>query len=259
MNKTPVHPRPAASILLIRDGAAGLEVFMVVRHHMIAFAPNAQVFPGGRVDKADHDLVPLSSFPELAPDSVPFRVAAIREAYEECGILLARHRVGGQYVAADRVPGFARLDENGHAKPEDFPNLLKDEDLVPAVDALVPYSHWITPVFSPMRFDTHFFLAVAPPGQEGCHDGREAVDSLWASPAQTIAEAEAGKRRVEFPTRMNLRPLLGCANTTEAMVAARARQVVTVVPELVASEGKRFTLRIPQAAGYGAEIYDVEA
>ena len=164
--------------MLLRDGPAGLETFMVVRHHQIEFASGALVFPGGRMEAADAELAVAARAERggAVSDRVlqetdplaPFKVAAIREAFEECGVLIARARGEDGLVPAGRA---ASLDR---AAP--FGELLAREALVPALDLLVPFAHWITPVFLPKRFDTRFFLALAPPGQALAHDGREAVE-----------------------------------------------------------------------------------
>ena len=161
----PAAPRPASTILLLRDGLSGIEIFMVVRHHEIDFASGALVFPGGRMETADVELGR-----SLAPSDplAAFKVAAIREAFEECGVLLARPRGQDAFVPAARSGALDRTAP--------FAALLAREKLVPALDALVPYAHWITPDFVPKRFDTHFFLALAPHDQALAHDGREAVE-----------------------------------------------------------------------------------
>ncbi len=219
----PVAPRPAASILLLRDGPAGLETFMVVRHHQIDFASGALVFPGGRMEPADAEIVAA-----LADPLAPFKVAAIREAFEECGVLLARAEGEDGFVPAARA---AALDR---AAP--FADLMARERLAPALDALVPFAHWITPDFVPKRFDTHFFLALAPADQALVHDGREAVDSVWISPQQALAEH--GRRfKLLFPTHRNLWKLAAHADAASALAAARVTPVVTVQPERVTVDG----------------------
>ncbi len=238
----PVAPRPAASILLLRDGPAGLETFMVVRHHQIDFASGALVFPGGRMEAADAEIVAAPADP-LAP----FKVAAIREAFEECGVLLARAEGEDGFVAAARA---AALDR---AAP--FADLMARERLAPALDALVPFAHWITPDFLPKRFDTHFFLALAPADQALVHDGREAVDSVWISPQEALAEH--GKRfKLLFPTHRNLWKLSAHKDAASALAAARATPIVTVQPERVTVDGGP-GLKIPAEAGYGGEAFSV--
>jgi len=235
MSDSPPSPRLAATVLLVRDRAHGLEVFMVERHHQIDFATGALVFPGGKVDPADADarLVPRCG-ESLAADheARALRVAAIRETFEECGVLLAH--------------GLARAP----AAEPDFAALIVREELVLACDALLPFAHWITPEVVPKRFDTFFFLAAAPADQRALHDGSESVDSLWIAPAAALAEAEAGRRTIIFPTLLNLAKLAQARDVADAFARARAQPVVTVQPSLaVGATGKR-ELRIPAEAGY---------
>ncbi|MBR0657829.1 NUDIX hydrolase [Neoroseomonas oryzicola] len=225
---SPVPARPASTVLLLRDGRRGLEVFMVVRHHQIDFASGALVFPGGRVEASD--LVLAGGDAHGA-----FRIAAIRETWEECGVLLA-------------APGAAPAAEG------DFAAMLAARGLQPDQDALAHFAHWITPVAVPKRFDTHFFLAAAPADQDAVHDGGEAVDSVWIRPLDALAEAEAGTKKIVFPTRMNLNKLARSTSVAEAFAAARARPVVTVQPiQRDAPEGRY--LRIPIEADYGGEEF----
>jgi 8-oxo-dGTP pyrophosphatase MutT (NUDIX family) len=255
-------PRPAATVLLLRNGADGLEVFMVERHQDIVFGSGALVFPGGRVDSGDHLI---AEQPDLCPDTsgldaaaMSFRVAAIRETFEECGILLARPRGSQALVAADRLQAIEASQRAPLCQGEiTFADVLMVEQLVLATDLLVPFARWITPAPVPKRFDTLFFLASAPEEQVGAHDGGESVDSAWLSPSRAVAEADAGNRKLMFPTRLNLTKL-GAHRTAEAAIEdARTRPVVTVLPELVATENGRRTLRIPAEAGYGGEVFTI--
>lgn len=240
----PTVPRPASTVLILRDGPSGLETFMVVRHHEIDFAAGALVFPGGRMEAAD-EAVALRWAP--ADPLGSFKAAAIREAFEECGVLMARAEGEEGLVPAARA---AALDR---AAP--FAGLMARERLIPALDALVPFAHWITPEFVPKRFDTHFFLALAPRDQALAHDGREAVDSLWISPGDALAEH--GKRyKLLFPTHRNLWKLSAHADAASALAAARKTPVVTVVPERIAVDGGP-GLKIPAEAGYGGDAFSV--
>jgi 8-oxo-dGTP pyrophosphatase MutT (NUDIX family) len=225
---SPVPARPASTVLLLRDGRQGLEVFMVVRHHQIDFASGALVFPGGRVEASD--LVLAGGDAHGA-----FRIAAIRETWEECGVLLA-------------APGTAPTADGA------FAAMLAARSLVPDTSGLAHFAHWITPVPVPKRFDTHFFLAAAPADQDAVHDGGEAVDSVWIRPLDALAEAEAGTKKIVFPTRMNLNKLARSTSVAEAFAAARAKPVVTVQPiQRDAPEGRY--LRIPVEADYGGEEF----
>ncbi|CAH0172259.1 NUDIX domain-containing protein [Roseomonas sp. CECT 9278] len=224
----PAPARPASTVLLLRDGRDGLEVFMVVRHHEIDFASGALVFPGGRVEAADTVLA--GGDPAGA-----FRVAAVRETWEECGILLT---IPGSPVAAEG----------------DFAAMLAARALVPDIGGLAPFAHWITPEPVPKRYDTHFFLAAAPEGQDAVHDGHEAVDSVWIRPADALAAGAAGSRKLVFPTRMNLTKLARHRSVAEAFAVAQATPVVTVMPQMSMSPAGR-VLRIPAAADYGGEEF----
>src|SRR6185503_8630721 len=117
----------------------------------------------------------------------------------------------------------------------------------------IPYAHWITPVVRPKRYDTHFFVLAAPEDHAPDHDGAESVGSLWIAPRQILADATSGKMRVEFATRMNLQPLLAAGTVEDALAAARARRIVTVLPEVSSDE----IARLPLEAGYGAEFFPV--
>jgi len=245
----PAAPRAASTILLLRDGPTGLEVFMVVRHHEIDFASGALVFPGGRVEAADAGLAreAISFADGIDETARGLRIAAIREAFEECGVLLARPKGGERIVPAERL---STLDRRAP-----FADLMAREGLAPATDAFVPFAHWITPAFLPKRFDTHFFLALAPPRHALAHDGRKAVDSIWIAPRAALAEQ--GRRfKLLFPTERNLWKLARHADAASALAAARATPVVTVVPERTRVDGGP-GLRIPLEAGYGGEAFSV--
>ena len=249
----PATPRPASTMLLLRDAPAGPEIFMVVRHRAIEFAAGALVFPGGRVEAADAEIAA-----GLAGTEDPlgaFRVAAVRETFEECGLLLARTLGGVPLDPAQGAAVGAAHRDALNAGARGFAALLQAEGLVPDVGALVPFAHWVTPADLPKRFDTRFFLAPAPPGHAAAHDGREAVDSIWIPPARALEEADAGQHTLLFPTRMNLKRLIGAADMAAAMATAAARPVVTVQPQIETDAEGRKVLRIPLEAGYGGPLF----
>jgi 8-oxo-dGTP pyrophosphatase MutT (NUDIX family) len=246
-------PAPLASstLLLLRDGAAGIEVFMVKRHHQIDFASGALVFPGGKVDP--HDLDPaIRSHCDGAGSFDEYRLSlaacAIREGFEESGILLARAK--GCNVAARCHFGDGTCRTGGrklNASEKGLAEFLTTEKLNLAVDALVPFAHWITPAFMPKRFDTHFYLAATPEGQLGRHDGSESVDSVWVNPNDAINDK---RWTIIFPTKMNLIKLGQSRTVAEALDTARRTKVVTVEPLVEMRDGKQ-VLTIPEEAGYG--------
>ena len=204
--------RPAATIVLMRDGTEGLEVFMVVRHHAIDFAAGALVFPGGRVDENDFAL---AANPALCPnpdgigtEAMAFRLAAIRETFEECGVLFARPAhstplIDGAALRAVEATHRAPLAEGRVG----FDTVLSAHGLLAAPDLLTYFAHWITPRHQPKRYDTHFFLAVAPEEHLAVHDGAEAVDSVWMTPRQILDDTAAGRFKLVFATQMNLMKL----------------------------------------------------
>ncbi|HEY1941098.1 MAG TPA: NUDIX hydrolase [Roseiarcus sp.] len=244
-----VVARPAATVLLVRDGASGLEVFMVVRHHKIDFASGALVFPGGSVDPEDYAIAadPARCAAEVGIDERgrALRVAAIRETFEECGVLLARARGASELIDGERCEAIC-----AQVKGRSFAELIAAEDLSLALDALTPFAHWITPPILPKRFDTHFYIAAAPRDQIARHDGEESVDSTWINPLRALAEADAGTFTMVLATRLNVQMLAESADVGAALAAARARRIVTVEPKAVKSE-TGFTLTIPREAGYG--------
>ena len=246
----PIAPAvPAATIMLLRDGAQGLEVFMVVRHHQIDFASGALVFPGGKVDPQDTDarvLARLAGYDGATPGQSELRAAAIREAFEESGILLARRRADDALpVAHDLQRWRGGLND----KSLKLGALLEDGDLHLSCDHLVHYAHWITPDFMPKRFDTHFYLARVPHEQVAGHDGHENVDSVWISPRQVIADAEAGTRTVIFPTLSNVVKLAQFDSVQAAFDGTRRFPVVPIKPWTEKRDDGRYVC-IPTDAGY---------
>ena len=218
--------RPASTVVLCRDGEEGLEVLMVKRHHQIDFASGAIVFPGGKVSAADADVPGGAG---MAAADIPYYVAAIREAFEECGILLADD-ASGNVLSAERAAalGVHRLAvERGELRLAD---LLASEGLRPAFERLVPFAHWITPGFMPKRFDTRFYIAEAPPAQVALHDGVEAVDTIWVTPADALAGGDDGRFTIIYPTRRNLELLAQSATAGEAIAGARARTIERIEP-----------------------------
>jgi 8-oxo-dGTP pyrophosphatase MutT (NUDIX family) len=250
--KPPVPILPAATILLVRDDPA-FEVLMVKRHHQIDFASGALVFPGGKTHAGDHDPAWQSrvfGWDRTAPEKRALRIAAIREAYEEAGILLARHPDGETFRGDDRA-GPAR-DEVAHDRRA-FLDLVTELDVLLDLDALTVFARWVTPAMMHKRFDTWFYVAAAPPEQLATCDGWETVDAEWIAPSEVLRLAEAGERTVIFPTRMNLQLLAEADDALDAVVRAAGRALVTVEPKVTqTAEGP--VLVIPPDAGYGAVV-----
>jgi 8-oxo-dGTP pyrophosphatase MutT (NUDIX family) len=260
-----IAPRPASTILLLRDGKAvsEIEVFMMVRHYEIDFNSGALVFPGGSVDKNDKEILErpelYSGGEGLSAAALSFRIAAIRETFEESGILLARPKGSSVLVDAKRaseIESAHRAALNEHKTT--FLDVLVQNDLWLALDELVPYAHWITPEGMPKRFDTWFFLAAAPPDQLGAHDGRESTDSIWVSPREALEGGESGRFKLPFPTTRNLVKLGKQASVKAALEDSKGKDIVTVMPVMTRLNGGR-QLRIPREAGYDGELFEVGA
>src|SRR3981081_468208 len=257
MSSEAVAPRPASTILLLRDSAAAkgeIEVFMMVRHYEIDFSSGALVFPGGSVDKSDQDIIArgelYSGGEGLDTASLSFRIAAIRETFEESGILRAPPRGSKGLVDAKRASEIEAASRTALCEGKTtFLEVLTDNEMVLAVDELVPYAHWITPEGMPKRFDTWFFLAAAPPEQVGAHDGKESTDSIWVPPPGALEGGETGRFKLPFPTTRNLIKLGKQASVGAALDDSRGKSVVTVTPIMTRNNGGR-QLRIPREAGH---------
>ncbi|MDZ7825609.1 MAG: NUDIX hydrolase [Gammaproteobacteria bacterium] len=248
----PSVPVPSGTIILLRDDATeGLEIFMVVRHHQIDFASGALVFPGGKISPQDEDPALADRCDGADPDPVmrAVQIGAIREAFEEAGVLLARPAGSGDLVDGERLKTLEHCRDELHGGQLGLAEFLEREDLRLACDRLTRFAHWVTPEMMPKRFDTHFFIARAPEDHVLAHDGHESVDSVWISPKRVLADARAGTRTVIFPTLRNVE-LLGESDTVEAATtAAQAREIVTVLPWVEQRDDGNW-LRIPEEAGY---------
>ncbi len=251
-------PRPATTVLLLRpsqpgDAASPLEVFMVVRHHQIDSFSGALVFPGGKLEEADGApslRARCGGADKIDDAELKFRVAGVREAFEECGVLLARKRGQRALIGAADLKGIEERWRAKLAKDEaSIVDMVEAEDLEIATELMTPYAHWITPTFVPKRFDTWFFLAEAPEDQIALHDGSESTDSVWIGPQEAIEEGKAGKRTLVHATTKNLELLAEGKTVTGAIAAAGARKIVTVQPWVEEKDGKKF-LHIPEGAGY---------
>jgi len=245
-----VEIRPAATILLLRD-TPGFEVLMVKRHHQIDFASGALVFPGGKTHAGDDDpdwadhVVGWDQFDAVQRG---LRIAAIREVFEEAGILLARRRDGAS-IGGEACPMDVRAAvDRGETH---FLDVVRDLDCRLDLDALTVFARWITPVMMPKRFDTWFYAVDAPADQLAACDGRETVDAEWIAPSEVLRLANAGERKVIFPTRMNLQLLAEASSAADAVARAGARTLVTVLPQMQRRDAGS-VLVLPPDAGYGA-------
>ncbi|MCR5880837.1 NUDIX domain-containing protein [Phenylobacterium sp. J367] len=244
-----VEIKPAATILLLRDRPQ-FEVLMVKRHHQIDFASGALVFPGGKSHAGDHDPAwadHVVGWDAHDADQRALRIAAIREVFEEAGILLAARR-DGTPIGGEACPMEVREAVDAGRTP--FLDVVRDLDARLELDALTVFARWITPPLTPKRFDTWFYAVNAPEDQLAACDGRETVDAEWIAPAEALRLADAGERKVIFPTRMNLQLLAEASSAGDTVARAQARTLVTVLPKIESRESGR-VLTLPPDAGYG--------
>jgi 8-oxo-dGTP pyrophosphatase MutT (NUDIX family) len=250
----PSNPRPAATVVVLRDSSSGPEVFMVRRHEGTAFMGGAHVFPGGRVDAADRDAGgswcdgmthAVEQLPGLArEDAVAYHIAAARELFEEAGVLLARDPVG-RVVSLTGPEVHARFKAYRYAVHDGATTLrhvVERECLRLSLDELVLFAHWVTPPIDTRQFDTRFFMARVPPDQTPAHDDTETTQSAWIAPADALAQARGGDIVLPPPTWTTLRELEPFESVAEALAWGRQRRVVRRMPKLLEEAGRRMLL-----------------
>ena len=244
-----VEARSAASVILLRDSHEGPQVFMVERHSKSSFVGGAHVFPGGRVDPEDKDAEELcvglddalaSRRLHLESGGLAYYVAAIRECFEEAGVLLA-YDAEGRLIDTAEPTTAARLEDQRqalNAGKRGFLDLAGQEGWRLASDCMHYWAHWITPEEAPMRFDTRFFLATVLESQAASHDDGELTDSDWVTPREALAKAEREEWSIIFPTLRNLMTLTDFSSTEEAELAGRRRrEIETLQPRLLRRAG----------------------
>ncbi len=258
-----IVPRAAATLMLVRDGAEGLEVLMLRRNLSSQWAGGIHLFPGGAVDKGDSSRQifartlgrsdeEASRLLGVGRDGLAFFVAAIRECFEEAGILLARSKQGPPgSERRGRAGALAEGRRRLNAKEVDFATLVAQAELFLDAGRLCYFSHWVTPEGSARRYDTRFFVAPAPEGQQALHDDVEVIDSAWIRPSVALARHEAGEIDLWLPTVKNLEAIGRFEEAGALIEAAASRQVEVVLPKMVfAEQGVRILL--PGEEGYDA-------
>lgn len=238
----PAVPRPAATVVLLRDGASGPELLLMRRHRSSGFVPGAFVFPGGRVDAADADPLLAGRVDGLdaGPDPDPelaYWLAGVREVFEETGVLLARDAYGRRVADAGSDPAVAHWREALLADRTTLREALEALEARVALDGVVYCAHWITPVAESRRYDTRFFLARVPDGCEVRIDEREMTEALWLAPAMALERFRAGRLPMVFPTVATIESLAPHRSVDEALAAFRRVVIEPVLPRLVRTEG----------------------
>jgi 8-oxo-dGTP pyrophosphatase MutT (NUDIX family) len=273
----PVPVNDAATLMLVRDAddprrGPGIEVCMLRRALDAGTGAGAYVFPGGSVDSDDRGPAlecvgrtdaDASARLGIESGGLRFWVTAIRECFEEAGVLLA-HRLedvpdpdpdpegrplAGVFdpVRTERWTGLRREVNAGRMR---FSELCRSEGLVLAVGSLYLVSRWITPELLPRRFDTCFFVAAAPAGQVAYHDGGETIETIWVRPADALARQQSGELQLFPPTLANLGTLVPFHATADVMAwAATITEVAATRPLMVIEDGRQLVLR-PGDVGY---------
>jgi 8-oxo-dGTP pyrophosphatase MutT (NUDIX family) len=250
----PVTPSPAATLALLRDRPDGeVETLLIQRHGRSKFAAGDHVFPGGKIEAddvpADAERFCRGLTVETAAgrlggdlgwrDALGYWVGAIREAFEEVGLLLACGRDG-------RFVRIGPADEARYATYRDacqssnlaFFDMLRAESLTLATDGLAYFAHWITPEENPIRFDTRFFVAVAPPEQAAVADGTEIVGVRWLTPDEAMGALGRKEITLRRPTIENLKLLAGPGAAAERVARLGQREVKTIRPRVLTVDGK---------------------
>jgi 8-oxo-dGTP pyrophosphatase MutT (NUDIX family) len=255
----PVTPRPASAVVLARELAGGgIEVFMVRRHVRSEFVPDAFVFPGGSVNQGDMDAERAPGLCSPVPEGPTalgsgFRVAALRECFEEAGVLLARRGETTLTIPPEDVARFAGYRDGlygQNGQTETMASIAQREGLTLATGELLHWAHWITPEALPKRFDTHFFLAPMPSGQEAAHDRLETTAGVWTTPENALARSSAGDFPLVFATIHQLQALTGLASVTAARARFTAASVRTIQPHVVQRDGQP-VIMLPDDVGAG--------
>jgi 8-oxo-dGTP pyrophosphatase MutT (NUDIX family) len=249
----PANPRPAATVVVLRDGSAGPEAFMVRRHEGTAFMGGAHVFPGGRVDASDatadaawcdgiaHAIAQLPSVPPS--EATAYHVAAARELFEEAGVLLARDRSGAFVpLTGTDHDRFKQARHAVHAGAKPLRAVVDAEGLRLALDALVLFAHWVTPPIDTRQFDTRFFMTRVPPHQTPAHDETETTHGAWVRPADAIAQAIRSEIVLPPPTWTTLRELERFASVDAALAWAAERRIVRRMPQILEDDTRRMLL-----------------
>lgn len=235
----PATPRPAATIVLLRDGAGGPEALLMRRHRSSGFVPGAWVFPGGRVDAADSGPALFERIRGVSGRQEPegaFWTAALRELFEETGVLLAQDAQGAWAGDAGTDRRLARFRSGLMDETTSLLELLEELDLTLVADDVVHIAHWVTPVVEARRYDTHFFAAALPEGRTVAADPREMTEAAWLSPAEALARFERGELPMVFPTVKTLDALRGYDSVEHALTSLRHRKVPRILPRLVRTE-----------------------
>jgi 8-oxo-dGTP pyrophosphatase MutT (NUDIX family) len=267
--RTATDPRDSATVVVLRAQQGRAEALMLRRHGKSPFAADAWVFPGGTVDEADcrlhsvHwagiDPEALAPRFEREPDLVlGLHVAAVRETFEEAGLLLARRADGVTVDLRDPAVRAMRLALADPGTEADFHAWVADTGLVLDLGALTYWSRWVTPIAEPRRYDTCFYLARAPRNQVAEHDRVETTGQRWIAPPDALAAAAAKEMTLVYPTLKNLETMAAHRTVDELVAVAAARsEVRKILPHVELDDhGNYIAIYHPDDPGFPHHLYE---
>ena len=256
MNHQPNPAVDAATIIILREAPDGFQVFMVRRHSKSGFMADRYVYPGGKLDETDctqvaarhiEGLTPQQATERLEEDVEPLRatglfLAGIRETFEEAGILLARRAGEEALIDLTSDEYVAKTFRQYRKQLMDYEVALSEvaeaEDLIFPIDRLGYFAHWITPHVEPKRYDTRFFVAIAPESQRPLHDERETTDSVWIRPADAVDDNQDGDFLLAPPTLRTMQQLSDFDSAEAVLEWAQAHHPPTILPHMEQRDGR---------------------
>ena len=244
---SPAPARPAATVVLMRDADEGVEVLLLKRVHSAGFVPGAYVFPGGRVDAEDADPVVMSRTASLtmegaaermglrdaSPPAAAYYLAALREAFEETGILVGRSAGGDPLPTAAASSSVREVRNRLLDEGCSFAQALEDLDALIDDAAMEYIGHWITPIAEPRRYDARFFAAEVAPEAEPAIHAAEMLEAIWITPAGALKRTAEGSLPMVFPTIKTLESLTDFPTVSEVLKEFRRRSIPSVLPRLI--------------------------
>jgi 8-oxo-dGTP pyrophosphatase MutT (NUDIX family) len=260
--------KDASTVILIRPSKSGYwEIFLARRHQKQAFMAGAYVFPGGQLEKTDNDpqfenyiktadvidpcrLLQDSSLPR--EKALGFFIAAIRETFEEAGILLGGKTTGNLVSFHDEkvLKRFNDYRRELNSSQITLAEITRKENIFLFPDTLIPYSHWITPEFEKKRFNTRFFLAKLPTGQTPLADAMELTESLWVTPQKALEMHRQKEIILMPPTLKTIEELSAFSNIDELFSAAKTKIIYPILPQLTDN-----SLKLPHDPEYSIDAY----
>lgn len=243
----PAQPRPAATVVIARNGASRPEILLLRRVRNTGFVPGAYVFPGGRVDESDsgEGLVACSEGLSVAEahsrldpcdeqtPAIAYYMAAAREAFEETGILIGRSVDGGKALAAAHDSSVGALREALLAGDTTFKGVIEEMRALLELHRMEYLAHWVTPAVEPRRYDTRFFLAEVPPGTDAAIHPSEMTDAVWLTAEAALDRNKSGTLPMIFPTIRTIQDLQRFETVAEALRHFGGHRIPTIEPRLV--------------------------